>query len=649
MLNFSIMTLNEEHINEHCEDIADQVKNKIATMPLFMMSLTPEGDPAIDKAEIYCRSYEKYKEKLDAMGVPSGVLIQATLGHGWKLNSHAPFQRYVGLTDGTSPEVYCPLDRGFQAYLFKAGARIAATHPAHIMLDDDFRLISARPQCGCACPLHLARISQSADRQVTREELWNAILQGTEKNNPLRDFFLQSQIDSLIECAKELRRGIDSVDPTIPGSRCLSDGNEGGYEIAAIMAGVGNPVVVRMNNGSYAPPDPRTMVKSTVYQAAVTLNALTKRPDVILAETDTYPQNRYASSAAKLHSQFTLAILEGAGGAKHWITRLHGYEPDSGKAYRKKLASYHGFYEELAQRVPELTWLGANLTVPTGNFWRLTPRDHAIGKSNTWFSPVLDRLGLPLYFSTRSENACFFGGLSAGRFTDEEILAFLSGKVVLDAPAAMEWIRKGFGEYLGVDVRERSADAPNASGEIFYPHGHSPAMHQVHELIPLSEKVKHLSHVYHLRDGVKKERLFPGVTSYQNKLGGTATVFSGVTNVPFAAPAAFGFLNETRKAQLAQILKELDCLPVYYPEDAEVFMKAARTRDGKLFCALLNLSLDALEKLPLATELSVRTIKRLMPDGSYEAVDFRQESDRVTLSLTAYPYDPLILLWDTEQ
>ena len=32
MLNFSFMTLDEEHIDAYCEDIAYQVKNKIARM-----------------------------------------------------------------------------------------------------------------------------------------------------------------------------------------------------------------------------------------------------------------------------------------------------------------------------------------------------------------------------------------------------------------------------------------------------------------------------------------------------------------------------------------------------------------------------------------------------------------------------------------
>ena len=77
-------------------------------------------------------------------------------------------------------------------------------------------------------------------------------------------------------------------------------------------------------------------------------------------------------------------------------------------------------------------------------------------------------------------------------------------------------------------------------------------------------------------------------------------------------------------------------------------MKAAKTRDGKLFCAILNMSLDALEELPLATKQSIRGIKRLLPNGSYETVDFQRVQDRIELSLTAYPYDPVVLLLDVE-
>ena len=53
MLNYSIMSLDEEHIDQFCADIEYQVKNKIATMPLFCMTITPEGiDLSYEETEL---------------------------------------------------------------------------------------------------------------------------------------------------------------------------------------------------------------------------------------------------------------------------------------------------------------------------------------------------------------------------------------------------------------------------------------------------------------------------------------------------------------------------------------------------------------------------------------------------------------------
>ena len=60
MFNFSIMRLDEGNLEAFCQDIVYQVTHGIATMPLFIMTLTPEGDPAIDKADMLCRVYEKW-------------------------------------------------------------------------------------------------------------------------------------------------------------------------------------------------------------------------------------------------------------------------------------------------------------------------------------------------------------------------------------------------------------------------------------------------------------------------------------------------------------------------------------------------------------------------------------------------------------
>ena len=145
MLNYSIMRLDVNHVDEYCEDIRYQIENGISTMPLFNMTLTPEGDPAIDKASMLCESYRLYKNKLDSMNLPSGILIQASIGHGWKLNQESAFQKYTSLADGTEFSICCPLDMGFRKYIREASATIAKEKPAHMMYDDDFRLMGDIP------------------------------------------------------------------------------------------------------------------------------------------------------------------------------------------------------------------------------------------------------------------------------------------------------------------------------------------------------------------------------------------------------------------------------------------------------------------------------------------------------------------------
>ena len=55
--NFSIMPLNVACIDEICEDIKYQVKEGICDMPLFCMSLHPEGTPPADKGRILSDKY----------------------------------------------------------------------------------------------------------------------------------------------------------------------------------------------------------------------------------------------------------------------------------------------------------------------------------------------------------------------------------------------------------------------------------------------------------------------------------------------------------------------------------------------------------------------------------------------------------------
>ena len=62
MFNYSMMPLNVDHVDEICEDIRRQYADGVADCALFIMTLVPEGNPAIDKAELLCQKYELFRD-----------------------------------------------------------------------------------------------------------------------------------------------------------------------------------------------------------------------------------------------------------------------------------------------------------------------------------------------------------------------------------------------------------------------------------------------------------------------------------------------------------------------------------------------------------------------------------------------------------
>jgi hypothetical protein len=148
---------------------------------------------------------------------------------------------------------------------------------------------------------------------------------------------------------------------------------------------------------------------------------------------------------------------------------------------------------------------------------------------------------------------------------------------------------------------------------------------------------------YHVGDGVTKEPLFPGCTVYQNEHGGTAIVFGGNAQTEFHYTTAFSFLNETRKRQLVRLLRTHGDLPVYYPGDAEVYLKAADTAEGELFCAFFNIGMDPIERITLCAERLPTAIERLAPDGTRVPCPFTVADGIITVDTPAYTLQPVIL------
>lgn len=638
---YTIMPLDAENIDAICADVRSQYEEGVATMPLFMMKLVPEGNPPADKADVYCEKYKIFKKKLDSMKIPSGVLVQASIGHGWLLGERFPYQGYVNFNDGAETNTVCPFDEGFREYIYDAMRKIALCAPESIMVDDDFRTIF-RPGEGCGCPLHMSRFNQLSGKNLSREELWASVNLDTDEGRENSRFMAEAQKQALVETAKIMREAVDSVDPSLPCTFCCVGTNaEFGYEVASVLAGKGNPVVIRINNGYYTAPGIRGM--STIFfRAASQIAKLSAHSDILLAETDTCPQNRYSTSAITMHAHFTGSILEGCRGAKHWITRLAAYEPQSGISYRKMLSRHRGFYEALAEIYPTLSWRGCRMPVFDKPDYSFGKMQNLSNEHNAWNRLVLERLGLPQYFSKDTGGITCLEGDIDRNLSDSDVLEILKGKSFIASDTAQKLIARGFGEYLGVDVREWKGKTP--TGERYLINGQkSNCQNKLRELVPLDKNAVADSVVIHSLDGETFEELFPGTVVYKNSLGGTVVTFSGTPDGKYNLTEAFSFLNYSRKLQLISLMDRLDENPVYFPGDEEVYMKAADMPDGRLFCAVFNFGFDTIEKLELVFKRKISKIEMLTPDGSTKNVSFTLSDGRYILDCECRTLDPAVL------
>lgn len=645
MYNYSIMPLNMAHIDEVCNDIAKQYKDGVADLALFKMTLTPEGNPVIDKAAMLCEQYVVFRDKLREMGIDCGILVQSSIGHGYVLNELSPFVKYTNLTDGEKESTVCPLDPAVHEYFYNAMKTIAKCEPKLIMVDDDFRLMG-RFGKGCACELHMAEFERLAGVKMSREELYNHTLGDSELDERYTELFVKTQGDSLIALAKSMRKGIDEIDPKIPGAICSGgDDSEFAEDVAAILAGEGNPKIARFNNGAYHPENGAHHLSYHFGRAAKQAALMRGKVDVLLAETDTCPQNRYSTGAQFLHSHFTGTILEGASGAKHWITRLFSdeYDEQTGKAYRKILGKNKGFYEELSKLVPKLRPVGCKIPLSTKRKYYFKKENvYGIPNHFAWSTYVLERLGLPTYFSANEGGAAFMTGDLEDFFTNDELKEILSGVVFLASDSLEKINARGFEHLTGVKVKEWCGE--HISGEIIpYLDRDCATQKTAKELIPLYKNVEINSYNYHIKGGKEKQQLFPATTVFKNELGGTVVCFCGIPKTWYHYSEAFSFLCETRKLQFIELLKSTGNLPVYFKTDEEMYMRAGFMNDS-IFCALFNLSYDTAEEIELYVDRKISSVQILTPDGKWQTLDFTTNGEFITINAECRPLNPVALL-----
>ena len=221
--------------------------------------------------------------------------------------------------------------------------------------------------------------------------------------------------------------------------------------------------------------------------------------------------------------------------------------------FRNILAKHSRFYDEVARLSDRITFVGANSAFIeqdrhpffVENIWRYHRNDFP-GCS-------LERMGVPFYFSDECEKATFLEDNIVKDMTDEQIKTVFGGSVFCTSEAAKDLIDRGYGELLGVEVREYTEGI--VSGEAFDECAYKACSKQnrLMEIVPKNDGVQALSYCYRKdSDGIKL--LFPAVAVFERENGKISVTYCGTPRGAFTYVEAFSFLVGFKAEKLNSIL-----------------------------------------------------------------------------------------------
>jgi hypothetical protein len=645
------------------DDLVEMCRRSATTDVVVMMMGIPQADINLEGTVQGLRQFARIKEKLASHGVQAGILIQNLLGHGERGEPRSPltYQRIVGWDGQENRSCFCPLDREFLARTEHMVQLMAAAAPAFLLIDDDVRLDNHLPaRWSCACPLHVACFNQLAHRNLDREEIFAAMRGEGGEAKTAREAWLKSGEESLINLAQTIRRAINNVNPELRCGKCLSGGRHllSTEPLARALAGTTRPMV-RLGGAVYLENGYKGFAQ---VMATLALERSLMAGDLeYLCEADTFPQTLYSTSCQTLRGYIAGSILAARVDVPYtWIPNTTEWVRPEWEAYADTLGRSVNFFQALSLLQPKVRWLGPTAACLRVHNFVPDPQHMPSVETQTditWGGQVCGRMGIPFTVNDPEARTVMLNGVSAADLKDDEIRRYLAGGLLLDGPAAWELDRRGFADYLGVDVHtaatslevtEEIATEDRANGPAAGMHLSSlvggPA--DLMRLAPRSDSTRVLGWLARNRwfhdPGLSK--VAPALTAYINKLGGRVAVYAYSLN----ATLSMVFMNYVRRQQIVTLLEWLEGAPL--PALAETpadtyFLLARNQQEGEYVAAVFNLSSDTVEGcVNLRWNGSPpQHVLRLDHGGAWRDLGFESAGRRLTLKTPLETMKPLVL------
>ena len=640
MLMINIVPVFEDRVDFAVSEIRRQAREVGLHRFALSMSFHPEGTPAHDKIGRLVSLIHQVKEGLAGTDIELGVLIQSTMGHGW--NGKVPltrerWQRMVRLDGSESPRM-CPLDPDFADYVYDCISAVAHEKVAFMLVDDDFGLRERE----CFCPLHIAVYNEALGKDYTFEDY-----QRMFEERPWDDSEVMTvsslRRDTVLPLARMIRAAIDEVDPEMRCGYCTPYAGHGFVQdVALALAGKTRPFV-RVNNAVYGMAH-RHAFYGVVFGTHRIRYQMPDIPDVI-DEADTFPQNYYSESAAAFHTHVTLAFLDGLAGCKLWTSEFDNpVDTGSQRDYEKRLHDYMPFYREIHQAVDRIQWKGVSemLYRPKAALHpTLLTRVHP---EQDWNAGLIGPLGFPIRYDAPSATGIYAMSLKEAReFSDEEIKTLLSGAILIDSVCAKALTARGFGPYMGVNATDGGDDF-TFSEELDVETGLCSWMMWEDDhakLVPLADDVQ--SATYFVKGRARSgayEKVAPGMTFYNNSLGGRVVVTGWTPSMPF-----YKTTRPQRRVMLQRALDFLEGAPFEMGVETgrQFLVRHGIMKNGLELLAFVNLSFDAFDSVPIRLVRNPAFVEKLLPSGEWEQLEWKRiNEEQVDLAVKSVICEPVI-------
>ncbi|MBM7566166.1 hypothetical protein [Paenibacillus sacheonensis] len=600
----------------------------------------------LDEFSARCAIIDNRIERLRAAGFRNvGVNMLATLGHfpeGWDWFPALPYQGAVGPDGAESTSSFCPNSDEFRAYIADKYRLAARTKPDFIWVDDDVRMFALGVDYACFCPACLDIYNRNHASDFTREQLVNEL--NASEGGIHRERWVQQNIETIERLLAHIAEAVHGVDASIElglmtVSLSISTYTGADYKrwFQALKA-----VKARPGGGFFEDGKPFGFVRK-IHETNRQIGLYPDSVRDIQYELENFPFQRLAKSVHITLLECTAAIMAGSNGVA--FDALKG-EKGSLEDYRELLQGIQAsrpLWAEMERIAGSYRTAGlypalpaayeAKRNVENGNWF------DSIAVDNSPKAYVLSEIGIPLAMHPDSACGVILSGNMPEAYSTEELIAMLSGGVLLDGRALEILTDRGLGAYCGVavdrvydnGVLERFTDDPLNGGDQGEERDARQSMSKgaCYALRALHDEVRVLSRLISFTN----VDLGPVSSVYENTLGGRVAV-QGYMPWQHIHSAA-------KRAQLLRISDWLSGgrLPVIIDRCCKVvpFFKGAEDGSGWLVL-LLNGSFDetgAIE-VKLRAAADGGRVYELMADGSSRLLadrDYRQGNGEIILTL----------------